>query len=187
MSTFILRKMTRKIFVLSLLGFSTCYASEAILEKSDTPMSVPAPKISSEEAGSSSEGDQRDTSTYSGLMSGFAKQLHQIIDEERIKMMSEIDKERQETQLFLTQERLVATEDVSRGVSRVLESLSVERIAILNELEAMGNRISEQTINDGKQLVDHFFVRLVQFTIVFSLLAGLIAFLLRRRKRALLV
>jgi len=89
-----------------------------------------------------------------GLMEG----MQQILREERIEALSEIDKERQATLAYLTEERKAVMEELNRTIDILLKEKKVTMV----ELEIMGNRIVENAMIQSKGLIDHFFVRTLQ-------------------------
>ncbi|BBO74339.1 hypothetical protein DSCW_17560 [Desulfosarcina widdelii] len=112
----------------------------------------------------------------SGLVENLMHDLQIVIQKERIATLSEVDKERKATLVYLTQERLAATEDLRSELTRLIETLVSERQATLVEIEAIGDRLVDRSLDSGKQLIDHFLLRLIQLVVVTGVLAAAIIF-----------
>jgi hypothetical protein len=107
-------------------------------------------------------------------------QIHRIVQEERIKTLKEIDKERKETLAYLTQERQAAVDQLEKELKRITDLLQSERRMTMVEMEAMGNRVAENAILKSEKLIDHFFIRAFQFVLICLFVCGLIGFIVFR-------
>ena len=106
--------------------------------------------------------------------------IHGVIREERIAALLEIDEQRKTTLVFLTQERIAIVEELKAELKRVTELLVAERRATIIEMEAAGNLIAENAILRGATLIDHFFIRALQFVAVMAMAAILLGFIIFR-------
>ncbi len=106
--------------------------------------------------------------------------LHEIIREERIATLLEIDKERKATLEYLTRERRAVVEELKNEAHRITELIMSERRETMVDLDATGSRIVENTIFKSEQLIDHFFIRLLQFAMGIILAFSIIGFIIFR-------
>jgi 4-hydroxy-3-methylbut-2-enyl diphosphate reductase IspH len=95
-----------------------------------------------------------------------------VIREERIESFLEINKQRKETLGYLTQERQAILNELKEEIKRITDLIESERSATLVELEKIGQLIADNTIMNSKQLIDHIFIRILQFvaTMIISLI-----------------
>ena len=89
-----------------------------------------------------------------------------MIREERIESLLEIDKQRKETLVYLTQERNAILNELKAELKRITELIESERATTMAELQEIGQLIAENTIRNSKQLIDHLFVRMLQFVAI---------------------
>ena len=103
-------------------------------------------------------------------------ELHEVIREERLHSLSEIDKQRKETLVYLTQERKAILDEMRSELKRITELFESERTATTAELQEIGNLVAENAILNSKQLIDHLFIRILQF--VATMILSLVIFVL---------
>jgi len=103
-------------------------------------------------------------------------QLHEVIREERIASLLEINKQRKETLGYLTQERQAILNELKVELKRITDLIEYERSTTLVELEEIGQSIADNTIMNSKQLIDHIFIRMLQF--VAAMIISLLIFVL---------
>jgi len=103
-------------------------------------------------------------------------ELHEVIREERLHSLSEIDKQRKETLVYLTQEREAILDEMRSELKRITEFFESERTATTAELQEIGNLVAENAILNSKQLIDHLFIRILQF--VATMILSLVIFVL---------
>lgn len=132
---------------LLLAGFGHC--PDANAEEAGSKKPAAAPTASGNNTEKTPEGESTEDSDPSGFVEGIGEQLHQVARKERIATLAGVDKQRRETLVYLTRER---------------------RMTMI-ALEAVGNRIAENTLRRSEQLIDHFFVRAMQLLVVI-ILAG---------------
>lgn len=89
--------------------------------------------------------------------------LHEVIREERIESFLEINKQRKETLGYLTQERQAILNELKVELNRITDLIESERSTTMVELEKIGQIIADNTIMNSKQLIDHVFIRMLQF------------------------
>lgn len=142
------------------------------VEASPDSMGAPPPAATSDVS--------QPESNPSGFIGKMEYDLKQAIREERMATLSELDKERRATLVYMTHERLAATEDLKSALNRLSETLVSERQATLVELEAIGDRIVSRSLDRSKSLIDHFFVRLFQLIIFIGLASAVIFFIVKR-------
>jgi hypothetical protein len=105
------------------------------------------------------------------------------LQKERLAVLANIDAQRLGTLAYLTRERKAAVEDLKslqRAITEILQSerktiiksIDSQRTTLLAEIESAGNRIVENALQQSRQVIDHFFTRLVQLLVVFSLVGG---------------
>ena len=119
-------------------------------------------------------------SNPSGFIEKMEYDVQQAIRKERIATLSELDKERRATLVYMTHERLAATEDLKSALNQLSETLVSERQATLVELEAIGDRIVSRALVRSKSLIDHFFLRLLQLIIFIGLVCAVTIFIVTR-------
>ena len=105
--------------------------------------------------------------------------IHGVIREERIAALLEIDEQRKTTLVYLTQERIAVVEELKAELKRITDLLVLERRAMIIEMEATGNLIAENALLRSETLIDHFFIRALQFVAVMAMaliFIGLIIF-----------
>jgi len=103
-------------------------------------------------------------------------QLHEVIREERIASLLEINKQRKETLGYLSQERQAILNELKEELNRITDLIESERSKTMVELEEIGQIIADNTIMNSKQLIDHIFIRMLQF--VATMIISLIIFVL---------
>jgi hypothetical protein len=174
----------RIIVYACLLLASICYSVDTNAGTTNTKNSDKAATISDNNLKKPSNGEPEEDSGSSGLIP--MDKLHEIIREERIATLLEIDKERKATLEYLTQERRAVVEELKNEAHRITELIMSERRETMVDLDATGGRIVENTIFKSEQLIDHFFIRLMQFAMIiilaFSIL-GYISFRIMAKKK----
>ena len=116
-------------------------------------------------------------------------ELHAVIREERIESLLEIDKQRKETLIYLTQERSAILNELKAELKRISELIESERSTTMSELEEIGQLIAKNTILNSKQLIDHLFVRMLQFVAIMIIALFIFALIVyasiaKRKKRS---
>jgi len=116
-------------------------------------------------------------------------ELHEVIREERIDSLLEIDKQRKETLVYLTQERQAILNELKAELKRITELIESEQSKTMVELQEIGQSIADNTILNSKKLIDHLFVRMLQFVaimIISLIILSLIIYgiLAKRKKRS---
>lgn len=92
--------------------------------------------------------------------------LHEVIREERIETLLEIDKQRKETLVYLTEERQAILNELKAELKRITELIEYERSTTMVELQEIGQLIADNTIRNSNQLIDHLFIRMLQFVAI---------------------
>ena len=160
--------MIDKSFKLALVGIflfgGTVYAADA-----DTTSTLFEESAISE---SSSEPEQ---ASHSSLFVSYDA-IHDVIREERIASLLEIDKQRKETLVYLTKERQAVIDELRAELIRITELIMDERKTTMVELQEIGQLVAGNTILNSKQLIDHLFVRMLQFVAI--MIVSLIIFIL---------
>ena len=116
-------------------------------------------------------------------------ELHEVIRKERIESFLEINKQRKETLGYLTQERQAILNELKVELKRITDLIESERSATLVELEEIGQLIAHNTIMNSKQLIDHIFIRMLQFVaaMIISLLISVLiiyGIMIKRKKQS---
>lgn len=101
------------------------------------------------------EEDSEDGSTGLFDAKGMVQKIGDELQEERIAALKEINRQRQETLTYLTQEREVT----------------------LMEMEKVGDRIVSNAISKSEQLIDHFIIRFLQVAALAILAVCIVGFL----------
>jgi hypothetical protein len=123
------------------------------------------------------------------LIAGEKEAVLDALKQERVATLASIDQQRIETLNYLTRERMAAVEDLTslqRAITEMLQSerelvltsIDSQRKALLIDVESAGNRIVENALQQGRQVIDHFFTRLVQLLVVFLLVGGVVVALI---------
>lgn len=107
-------------------------------------------------------------------------ELHEVIRKERIAALLEIDEQRKTTLVYLTQERIAVVEELKAELERITDLLVAERRAMMLEMGATGNLIAENALLKSERLIDHFFVRMLQIMAVMSVAVILLGFFIFR-------
>lgn len=121
----------------------------------------------------------------------------EALRQERIEVLANIDQQRIETLAYLTRERIAVTDDLKserRTITDILQSerktilqaIDEQRIATLIEIESAGNLIVENSLNQFKQLIDYFFIRVMQLLVGIMLcgvVAAVIVFRLKSKRK----
>ncbi|GBC60125.1 hypothetical protein DENIS_1070 [Desulfonema ishimotonii] len=133
------------------------------------------------------------------------------LQKERMEVLTSIEHQRQETLDYLSNERLALTNDlqserqavldiliaerkaVSQSIANILESerkealksIHEQRVETLLEIESAGNRIVENTMKQSIELIDHFFIRVLQLLAGILLIGIVIAVIVFLRKKAI--
>ena len=152
--------LTVIIVILCSLSAYLCHAAAKNSEKISETGSSKTSAVFEEGAKKESADEQKVTSSSFGLFP--MGELQEIVRRERVATLSEIDKERQATLHYMTQERVAVMEDIRNELRRITEILQAERQKTMLDIDTIGNRIAENTVLLSKQLIDHFFIRLVQ-------------------------
>jgi len=103
-----------------------------------------------------------------------------VIRQERIASLSEIDEQRKTTLVYLTQERIAVVEEVKAELKQITDLLVAERKAMLVDMEATGNLIAGNTLLKSEKLIDHFFIRMLQFVALMGVAAIFLGFIIFR-------
>ena len=104
-------------------------------------------------------------SANSSLFISYDK-LHEVIREERIESMLEINKQRKETLVYLSQERKAIIDELRSELKQITELVESGRTATMVEMQEIGHLVAENAILNSKQLIDHFFIRILQFVAI---------------------
>jgi hypothetical protein len=118
-----------------------------------------------------------------GLVARERETMLRDLQKERLAILANIDAQRLGTLAYLTRERKAAIDDLKslqRAITEILQSerktilksIDSQRGALLTEIESAGNRIVENALDRSKQAIDHFFTRIIQLLVVFSLVGG---------------
>jgi len=168
----------KKLVVAFLLLASVCFSADTNAGTTNTKNSDKAATISDNNLKKPSNGEPEEDSGSSGLIP--MDKLHEIIRKERIATLLEIDKERKATLEYLTKERRAVVEELKNEAHRITELIMSERRETMVDLDATGGRIVENTIFKSEQLIDHFFIRLLQFAMGIILAFSIIGFIIFR-------
>ena len=166
------------IVVTSLLLASVCFSVDTNAGTTNTKKSDQTATISDNSVNEPSNGEPEEDSGSSGFIP--MDKLHEIVREERIATLLEIDKERKATLEYLTRERRAVVEELKNEAHRITELIMSERRETMVDLDATGSRIVENTIFKSEQLIDHFFIRLLQFAMGIILAFSIIGFIIFR-------
>jgi hypothetical protein len=105
-----------------------------------------------------------------------------IIEQERIALLKDLDIRIARLTAIFEKERLAIMSDVTDERVAVLQALHDERVAVMSEM----SELMKETINESREpltkVIDHFFLRLIQFSVV-ALLAVVILRIIDRRLR----
>jgi len=162
------------LMVLMLLIAIDGYAKEANVEI-DTNAIIVNDLDPSADSAISDPSSGPEKTTKSSLFFPMDK-LHEVIREERIESFLEINKQRKETLGYLTQERQAILNELKVELKRITDLIEYERSTTLVELEEIGQSIADNTIMNSKQLIDHIFIRMLQF--VAAMIISLLIFVL---------
>ena len=152
------------LIVLILLCAGESYAKEANVEIETSAVQENNSDLSDGTAISDPDSVAEKTSKSSWFFP--IDELHTVIREERIESLLEIDKQRKETLVYLTQERNAILNELKAELKRITELIESERATTMAELQEIGQLIAENTIRNSKQLIDHLFVRMLQFVAI---------------------
>ena len=155
--------------LLILLLVSVCFAAELKVETSTL-------SENSDIENSSSEPEKSSGSSWFFPIDD----IHEVIRKERIAALLEIDEQRKTTLVYLTQERIAVVEELKAELKRITDLLVLERRAMIIEMEATGNLIAENALLKSERLIDHFFIRTLQFVAVMAMAAILLGFIIFR-------
>jgi len=122
------------------------------------------------------------------------EQLPQLVQNERVSLLKEIDRQRISSMKDLINERMavldmIQTERIAiiaelrKERTGVMEELRKERVEIIKELDDLTYKALTETSSQLKEVVDHFFLCLIQVMAVVIVL-GLAALFIFRRKGA---
>ena len=75
---------------------------------------------------------------------------------------------------ILREERMAAMETLGDQLKMVLNDIDRQRTLSIQELEAMRQRLTDDSVEQGKRLIDHFFWRALQLSVLLLLLVGLV-------------
>ena len=171
--------------IIFLLSSIESYSKEESVEI-DTNMVPVETSTIAEDSAISDSSSETDKSSHSSLFFPI-DELHEVIREERIESFLEIAKQRKETLVYLTQERKVILDEISSELKQITEFIESERSATMVELHEIGNLIAENTILNSKQLIDHLFIRVLQFValiiIFLSIFFLIIYIIIAKRKK----
>jgi hypothetical protein len=150
--------------IILLLSPIESYSKEESVEKDTNMVSVQASTLAGDSAISDSSSEPKNA-THSSLFFPI-DELHEVIREERVDSLVEIDKQRKETLVYLTQERKAILDEMRSELKRITELIDSERTATMVELHEIGNLVAENAILNSKQLIDHLFIRMLQFVAI---------------------
>lgn len=111
-----------------------------------------------------------------------AEQVPEIIQNERIALLKEMDRQRIATLDELKNERMAILDSMQKERIAVLEALREERIETLKAFEDMTSKAIDESSAHIKELMDHFFLRVIQVLAVLVIL-GFVALLILRKKK----
>ena len=95
------------------------------------------------------------------------------VTEERLALMSQVTGERNAILAGIREERIAA-----------LEAVTAERMAVMADIDELSRRLTDDGRTVAMAAVDRFFLRTVQLLIVVTVLAAVVGFVLKRRRRA---
>lgn len=168
-------KIARFVLIMLMLLFAVeGYGKEADVETDTNAIPVDNSALSGDSATSDPSSGSEKTKTSSFLFP--IDDLHEVIREERIESLLEINKQRKETLNYLTQERQAILNELKVELMRITDLIESERSTTMEELEEIGQLIADNTIMNSKQLIDHIFIRMLQF--VATMIISLIVFVL---------
>ncbi len=119
------------------------------------------------------------------MLVGEKEKVLAALRQERNETLVDIDRQRIDTLNYLTRERMEAVENLNAlqydlvknlrtEKEAVLELIIEQRKALLIETENAGNRMIQNSMRQSKDVIDHLFVRIAQFSAAIILLGGLI-------------
>ena len=128
------------------------------------------------------------------LIASEREKIIAAIRKERIAILADIERQRNETLAYVTRERTAVTDDlkslrqvieeiIAQERQMVLQAIDTQRVQTLLELEAVGNRIVARSLAQSKQVIDHFFLRLVQVLGGLLIIGVLLALILIRTRK----
>jgi len=71
-------------------------------------------------------------------------------------------------------------DELETELNRMTDLLQSERRATMVEMEAIGNRIVENAILKSERIIDHFFIRAFQLTLIIILTFSILGFIIFR-------
>ena len=179
-------RISTMIVAIGILLVNIAYGQSTKIETSTATKSLNKHTISEDSSQKDSDGKPKESGGFFPI-----GKIHEVIREERVATLREIDTERKETLAYLTQERKVTlayltqerkavVEELEKKINRIADLLQSERRATMVEMEAIGNRITENAILKSEKLIDHFFIRVFQFALILILFVSILGFIIFR-------
>jgi len=170
------------------------WQAELILTDTDIVADIKSGAASLDELGSATAQMMPILEQTPNMVAREREALLSALRDERIGVLKDIDRQRIETLIYLTKERLAATSDMrsmqsmlmdlmSKERTAVMGSIDEQRIALFAEIESIGIRMVETAQQQSKNVIDHFFIRLFQLVAVIVFGGFIVAFILLRLKR----
>lgn len=170
------------------------WQAELILTDTDIVADIKSGAASLDELGSATAQMMPILEQTPNMVAREREALLSALRDERIGVLKDIDRQRIETLIYLTKERLAATSDMrsmqsvlmdlmSKERAAVMGSIDEQRIALFAEIESIGIRMVETAQQQSKNVIDHFFIRLFQLVAVIVFGGFIVAFILLRLKR----
>jgi len=132
--------------------------------------------------------------TFPALIGRERQAIERMVAAERQAILSDVERMRRETMAGLESERAVVLEDLSQERIATLDELSQEREALSQELrniaqatlqttDAITRQRTKELTQAAPHLIDHFFWRTLQLSLLAIAVTGLLFWLLRNRWR----
>ena len=170
------------------------WQAELILTDTDIVTDIKSGTASLDELGSAAAQMMPILEQTPNMVAREREALLSALRDERTGVLKDIDRQRIETLIYLTKERLAATSDMrsmqsvlmdlmSKERAAVMGSIDEQRIALFVEIESIGIRMVETAQQQSKNVIDHFFIRLFQLVVVIVFGGFIVVFILLRLKR----
>jgi len=101
-------------------------------------------------------------------------EIQRFISNEMGAGISELKMERKLATDFLREERMAAMETFSDQIKIILNDIDRQRLLSIQELEAMRLRFTDESVEQGKKLIDHFFWRTLQLSVLLIVILSLV-------------
>ena len=109
------------------------------------------------------------------LITGQKEAILNVLKQERAETLADIDRQRIDTLSYLTRERTAAIDEFKAVQLAITKLLQTEREKVLKLIEAQqkslvidienaGNRMVENSLRQSKDVIDHLFIRMAQFS-----------------------